>query len=275
MDRLSFLLERFPPRAGVFHVGPLSGTHEFHPDTQPCHLHVVRRGHVRLGTTGPLDHDLAAPGIFFLPRAESHRLLAGDGTEVISATLRFGAGGSDALIGCLPHLVAARTEQVPALTVLADLISIEHIDLHPGRQSVLDRLCELAAVGVLRHCMATGLTNGGTLAGMCDARLSKALVAILEKPEADWALAELAALAGMSRARFALQFHRVVGMTPGDKITACRIAVALELLRQGLSIKQISLRVGYASATAFAHAFMRTTGVAPAQWRAHRSTLQP
>ena len=83
----------------------------------------------------------------------------------------------------------------------------------------------------------------------------------------DWSLDELAVLAGMSRARFALHFRSVLGATPGEHLVACRLTAAQELLRQGLRLKTVAERVGYGSASALTRAFTRVLGSAPAQWR--------
>jgi transcriptional regulator GlxA family with amidase domain len=130
----------------------------------------------------------------------------------------------------------------------------------------LNRLCELFVVAVLRVCVEGNLVSGGALAGLADSRLSKALVEMHREPGQLWLLSELAALAGMSRARFADRFHFIVGATPGDHLAACRVSEAQQLLRQGWPLKQVATKVGYASASALTRAFTRIAGTTPTQW---------
>ncbi|MDR5900787.1 cupin domain-containing protein [Halomonas icarae] len=80
-----------------------------------------------------------------------------------------------------------------------------------GRQAALDRLCELLAIQLLRYLMDAGEVESGLLAGMAHPKLVKALIALHDRPEADWTLNGLAREAGMSRARFASLFRDTVG----------------------------------------------------------------
>ena len=115
------------------------------------------------------------------------------------------------------------------------------------------------------------LANSGMLAGLADARLSKALVALHDKPGRDWHLEDLAARAGMSRARFAARFKQVVGIAPGEYLTRWRISLAQHLLQQGWPVKEVAGEVGYASPAALGRVFATRTGATPKAW-AHTRT---
>ncbi len=69
-------------------------------------------------------------------------------------------------------------------------------------------------------CVTVQLTQGGTLAGLADPRLAKALIAIQDDPALQWSLTSMAELAGMSRARFAVKFREVTGETPADYLAS-------------------------------------------------------
>jgi len=137
---------------------------------------------------------------------------------------------------------------------------------HSGKQAVLDRLCEVLMIRLLRHCIEHGLTQGGTLAGLADRRLAKPLTAIHENPAGDWSLSAMAALADMSRARFAVRFREVTGQTPADYLASWRLMAAQRLLIQGLQLKHIAYDVGYGSASALTRAFVRKLGSSPTAW---------
>jgi AraC-like DNA-binding protein len=267
VDQLSELLERFPLRAGVFFSGAMCGVYDFERDTHPGHFHFIRSGRVELIEARRGQHSIAEPSVIFMPDASSHRLVAGPGVDVLCANVQFGSVGSGPVVGALPALVVLPLTEAPILTSLSHLMFEEaSVDL-PGRQAALNSLCELCVVAVLRLCIKKKLTHGGLLAGLSDARLSKALIAMHRDPNLDWSLDQLAALAGMSRARFSVRFRSVVGVTPGDHIAACRVAEAQQLLMRGHPLKQVAERVGYGSASALTRAFTRLVGVAPSQWR--------
>ena len=77
---------------------------------------------------------------------------------------------------------------------------------------------------------------------------------------------ELADVAGMSRARFALNFRRIVGLTPFDYLTDWRIGIAQTMLRRGESLKLIAPSVGYANSTALTRVFAQRLGFSPTEW---------
>jgi AraC-like DNA-binding protein len=104
------------------------------------------------------------------------------------------------------------------------------------------------------------------------------LQALHERPAQPWTLQQMAALAALSRARFAKRFHVVMGLAPMDYLTAYRIALAQGLLRQGRAPKAVAQAAGYASTAAFGRAFVRRVGMTPTAWMAMpagQGTLAP
>jgi AraC-like DNA-binding protein len=268
LDRLSQLLERFPLRASVFYTGGLCGIYDFDRDRKPGHFHCIKSGSVEL-IDGHEHRIVSEPSIVFMPSAGSHRLVTGGASvEAICATVHFGAANSSPVIGALPRVLVVPIASAARLEALCEAMFEEVRSARDGRQAALNRLCELSVVELMRIGIGRKLVSGGTLAGLNDPRISKALESMHELPSRDWSLVELATLAGMSRARFSLNFRSVVGVTPGDHLTACRVAAAQELLRQGLALKAVAERVGYGSASALTRAFTRVSGSAPAHWLA-------
>jgi len=104
--------------------------------------------------------------------------------------------------------------------------------------------------------------------GLSDSRLGKAIEGMHKHPETSWSLEQLAERAGMSRARFAAYFRKVVGMTPFDYLTNWRLGVAQTMLRKGNSLKLIASAVGYANATALTRVFTQRVGMSPSEWLA-------
>jgi transcriptional regulator GlxA family with amidase domain len=112
----------------------------------------------------------------------------------------------------------------------------------------------------------------GLLAGLADPKLMKAINAMHAEPSRAWSLEDLAAVAGMSRARFAARFRATVGVTPGAYLSEWRLGVAQSLLRRGKPLQVIASEVGYGSASALSRAFSAHLGLAPTDWLRRDST---
>lgn len=268
MDALASLLSNFSLRAGVFYTGNICGIHDFERDTDRGHLHLIRSGSVQVRGVSRRRFVVTQPTLMFLPRPDQHRLVADDGpgSDVVCATVQFGGSGVNPVTASLPDLVMVPLAQMPGVDALLDLMFEEAFHEHAGRQGVLDRLCEVLMIRLLRHCMALGLTQGGALAGLADSRLGPVLSALHEHPQHPWDLPRMAELAGMSRARFAVRFREVTGETPADYLAAWRVLTAQRMLADGASVKQVAEAVGYGSASALSRAFVRRLGIAPGQW---------
>lgn len=268
MDRLSFLLQRFSLSAGVFYAGHLCGVHAFDRDPTQGHVHLIRRGPVRLTEVPESAQLIVEPTLVFMPRPDAHRLITdeSEGADVVCANVVFGAGGRNPITDSLPGVVCVPLQDLPGAEALLSLLDEEAFTPRCGRQAALDRLCELLLIRLLRHCMDQGITQGGSLAGLSDAKLSKALLAVHERPEHDWTLETMAAMAGMSRARFAHHFREVLGQTPADYLASWRVSVAQGMLRSGRPLKHVAMDVGYGSTSAFARVFERKVGQLPSAW---------
>jgi len=268
MDRLTTLLSRFSLHAGVFYTGNICGIHDFQEDSVRGHLHLIRRGPVQVIGVRPESFTIAEPALLFLPRPNTHRLVADErsGADVVCGTVQFGGGGNNPITASLPAVVLVQLQHLPGVEALLGLMFDEAFAEQDGRQAVLDRLCEVLMIRLIRHCIAQNLTQGGTLAGLADVRLAKALNAMHLEPKQAWRLVEMAALAGMSRARFAVHFHQVTGETPADYLAGWRVMLAQGLLKRGRALKQVAHEVGYGSASALARAFQRKLGCSPGEW---------
>ncbi|PBD21670.1 AraC family transcriptional regulator, partial [Pseudomonas aeruginosa] len=81
-----------------------------------------------------------------------------------------------------------------------------------------------------------------------DARLGRALRAMLERPEHAWTLEQLAQQAAMSRASFVRAFSALGGTSPWILLTRIRMEKARGLLRQTQkSLLDIAAETGYQS----------------------------
>jgi AraC-like DNA-binding protein len=270
IDRLSSLLSRFELRARVFRGGDLRGAESFESDGEECHLHLVRGGSMVLTSTPLGRHVIAKPGAVFLRRPASYRLDSGvgDAAEVVSAAFELGLGDENPLLRSLPEILSIPFTCVPSLEAVQEALFAECHERACGHAAVVDRLAEVLVIQLLRFAIRRQLVESGSLAGLADARLAKALTAMHADPSQEWTLELMASIAGMSRSRFAASFTGTVGIPPGEYLAQWRIGLAKKLLRRGLPVKQVALDVGYGSASALTRAFTHGVGITPTQWLA-------
>jgi AraC-like DNA-binding protein len=268
MDSLSPLLERFSIQARVFFAGALCDASAFARRPGLGAIHVLRRGNLRVDQEVGGTLDVAEPAVLFYPHPTAHgfRVDPTSSAELVCAWIDFGAGLGNPVLRGLPTLMLTPLASIPGIEGTLHTLFEEAFAARPGRQAALNRLVEYVLVLLLRFAMQAKTLDGTLLAAMADTRLSKALIAMHEKPEQPWSLDTLAAQAGMSRARFAAHFRNVTGATPLHYLTDWRISMAQSLLRSGKPVKLVAPMVGYSSVVAFGRVFARRMGAGPAEW---------
>lgn len=103
---------------------------------------------------------------------------------------------------------------------------------------------------------------------LADRRIIRAVEAIHCNPGGAWAVAKLAAVAGMSRTAFIERFAWSMGMPPARYLATVRAKVAIRLIRSGaLSLAEIADGLGYSDVSAFSRAFRKWTGITPGALR--------
>ncbi|MEO6032068.1 MAG: cupin domain-containing protein, partial [Burkholderiaceae bacterium] len=104
MDPLSLLLHRLSLSAGVFYSGQICGIHNFERDTHRGHVHIIKRGPVKLTGGREGSFEITDPSLLFLPRPDDHRLIADEraGADVVCASIQFGGGGHNPITDPLP-----------------------------------------------------------------------------------------------------------------------------------------------------------------------------
>ena len=271
MDRLAPFFERFSLTARMFYSGLLCGSSGDQESEHAGHLHVLRKGRLKITRPDARQMIIDTPSILFFPRPRLHRLHGPEqeGAELVCATIEFGAGMLNPVIASLPEPLVLPLDALPELEPTLQLLFSEAFSGLPGRQAAIDRLFEYLFVLLIRSAMNTHLIDSGILMGLSDLRLGKAIEGMHKHPETSWSLEQLAQRAGMSRARFAAYFRKVVGMTPFDYLTNWRLGVAQTMLRKGNALKLIASGVGYANATALTRVFTQRVGMSPSEWLTH------
>ena len=238
-------------------------------------------------------------GLIALPTGAAHTLYLGERAPLRRAPLkppfaqteiadRVADGSGVVFAGRAP----ASTNPIPDIVPPAILLSREdlrresQLDLvfrlirdnalrpQEDRSQIMHRLAEIVGITLLDHVLRRLKSSGvNTGDGVGDPALRRAILAVHDRPEADWSVASLAAEAALSRSVFAERFKALLGQTPMNYLASVRMAKATGLLRASdLSIPEIAFQCGYGSDAAFHNAFKRMIGASPSEYRkAHRT----
>lgn len=154
--------------------------------------------------------------------------------------------------------------EAQALRWILDQLLRERADL-PGSGLATMQLGYLLFIQVLRaHLAAGGALRAGWLRAATDQRLAPALRLIHGEPGRAWRLDQLARASAMSRTSFATHFKAVAGEAPLSYLTRWRMRLAEQALRRGdAPVATLAQTLGYASESAFSHAFKRVVGLSP------------
>lgn len=258
--------------ASVFFSGSLCGTSDFSEDDAQGHLHLLRRGPLRLHVKGEAVRQLERPSLILFSRPRGHRLETDEqasgeaGSELVCARLSYSGPEAEFLLLGLPDPLIVPLDALTGLGPVLERLFDEAFTSAFGHRAAVDLLVELLIVMLLRHCIAEGLIERGLLAGLADPKLARSLASMHADPAAELNIEALARIAGMSRSNFAAAFKQRVGASPGDYLTALRLELAKQLLLRGRPLKAVAPSTGYKSPTALARAFQRRFGCGPREW---------
>jgi len=175
---------------------------------------------------------------------------------------------SQRLLAALPTMLVlpAQAWESPLIGLLAD----EIVKDEPGQEAVLDRLLDLLLIAVLRTWFARpGAEAPAWYRAYDDPVVGRALRMLHHHPEHPWTVAELAVVAGVSRAALARRFAEQVGEPPMAFLTGWRLALAADLLREpDATLESVARQVGYSTPFALSTAFKRVRGISPREHRA-------
>jgi len=267
-DKLTGILDYFSLRARVFQAGSLCHSVTFDEGDGLAYIHLLKAGTLRITYPDKTAVNLEEPSLFFSMNPTTHHLQpAATGADLVCASFDFGNGLKNPLAQALPDVVILTLSEIPSMDASLKLLFSEAQDNFSGQQSLLNRLIEVVIIQLIRELIEQKHLQMGLLAGLAEPRLVKAITAIHKEPAKAWTLNNLAEIAGMSRARFAVKFRETVGITPGQYLSDWRIGVAQSLLRRGKTLQLVADTVGYANTSAFSRAFSMHVGTSPAVWR--------
>ncbi|RJK97112.1 AraC family transcriptional regulator [Vallicoccus soli] len=195
-------------------------------------------------------------------------------TRLVTGTYQEEGAVSRRLLAALPPVLVARAgpgrDGPGGVAPVVAWLAREAAREDPGQEAVLDRLLDLLLVAVLRGWFdRPGARPPGWYAAAADPVVGPALRLLQSAPERAWTVTSLAAAVGTSRTALARRFTALVGEPPMAYLTAWRLDLAADLLREpGTTVAAVARRVGYGSPFALSAAFKRERGVSPAEHRA-------
>jgi len=174
------------------------------------------------------------------------------------------------LLSLLPKQIYISASQGRATRFgrLIELLAEECATDYPGKDLIIQRMLEALLVEALRWQSIEGQgVTAGLLNGMKDPSLTRAIQAMHSDVRANWTVADLASIAGMSRSAFSARFAETIGCAPIEYLARWRMALAKDALASGVkTLDRIAAEVGYESASAFSTAFRTRLGCPPGQF---------
>lgn len=268
MDKLSQILQDLEVNADVFFSGNLCGLSSFNDHQGASFLHFLESGTLSLTTEQGHSVSLAAGSVIFFPSGVDHRveIAPGEDAKLVCATVEIPLLHHQTLTENLPVFLCFNLFDESSVTHTAELIFTEAFSDQQGRQMMINRLCDIFVLQMLRSVLKSGTLELGMIAADSHPMLAPLIKAIKGKPEYEWSVEEMAASVAMSRSKFASLFKDTVGQPPLEYVTGLRMAMAKGLLKQNRSVGLVANDVGYENASSLAKVFKKHFGVTPKQW---------
>ncbi|WP_439135203.1 cupin domain-containing protein [Pseudomaricurvus sp.] len=268
MATLNDLIQEMELQAEVFFSGGLCGLQAFTESETAGHLHLLRSGAMTLYTDQGHKLRMETPTVLFIPGGARHRLQVDDSqeAELVCATVSFPIKHKTLLTDVLPKFVCVETSDNDAIYNTAQWLFQEAFQDDQGKQVVINRLCDVFMVYLLRHVVDQGTVNIALLTACSHSSLAPLMVQLQENLEQDWTVNSMAEAVAMSRSKFAALFKETVGQAPMDYLTDLRMTKAQGLLKMQRPVSLVANTVGYEDASSLTRVFKKRFGLTPKQW---------
>lgn len=193
-----------------------------------------------------------------------------DDVDILAGRMTLAPALAPFLAASLPPVtvIDAAAPQAESVQWMLQRLRSESCRSEPASALMADRMVELLFVELMRAAVKSR-DAAGWLGALAEPRLGRALRALHADPARAWTLADLAEAAHMSRSGFAAAFKHSVGVTPLAYLTRWRLQQAGHALRQGgITVARAAEAAGFASESAFGHAFRRVFGCTPGRYAA-------
>jgi len=268
MDKLSYVLQNLEVNADVFFSGSLCGISSFDDNQDASFLHFLESGTLTLTTESGHSIELEAGSVIFFPSGCEHKvdIAPTADAKLVCATVKIPLLHKQVLADNLPIFLCFNINDEEAITNTAQLIFSEAFAEQHGRQIMINRLCDIFVLQMLRSVINSGTVELGLIAAQSHPSLSPLIQSLKANPEQEWSVDDMAESVAMSRSKFALLFKETVGQSPMEYVTQLRMVMAQGLLKQQRPVGLVANDVGYENASSLAKVFKKHFGVTPKQW---------
>lgn len=202
-------------------------------------------------------------------------MLVVDATVGKEPTLRIACGavmpdpnGSYGALESLTRPVVENLSDFPVVSAAFAALLEEVSAPTEGTRALTSALMKACMVVLLRQHLRTSRIAGTAPALFQDARLSRAIAAVLNRPADDHSVTSLAKEAAMSRSAFAREFKAALDLTPMEFVARARLNLAHRLLvSTGMGVEGIAMAVGFNSRSHFSRLFREHYGSDPSSFR--------
>ncbi|MFM9900396.1 MAG: helix-turn-helix domain-containing protein [Polaromonas sp.] len=247
LDRLSALLEGLSPRVSLS------------SDEKTFGLHILRAP--ATPQQGPAVPAEATDSMRLLVCPAGHsfkgELLAGEQRWMSFQVVFDGPIGPAFLAEFTDPMAILIKDADPSLAQIVQLIASEMATNRCGQPLLMNRAGDILLIGLMRHLISRPQKPTGLFTALADPRIARSLVALHADTAQLWTLESLAQTAGMSRTSFATHFKQVMQLSPGKYLENLRLAIARQMVAQGVGLKQIAQKTGYASPSTLSRALGR------------------
>lgn len=175
------------------------------------------------------------------------------------------------LFALLPEFMIIKKDDTSSqkISQLVAILQLECSVSQSGCELALARLTDLLLVYIVEQIVDEHLVDIKLLDISQHAPFSDLLLQIMHNPTLDWSIDMMAGKVNMSRSTFIRKIDDICGYTPNELVTRLRINIAINLLRRGYKVEEVTSRVGYESLSGFNKAFRKITSSKPADfWKA-------
>lgn len=232
------------------------------------------------------DYALHKGQVFVAKPGETHEIISAEddplGIYFWSYTLTqrpdtpLATSGSDTLLNAFLNAQRPVSEHTPAMQRILELLTEEIVHREPGYMQSIEMLVAKLLLDTARAVVDLPPEQPQALPrakSMEEATVQSMVRYLRDNYHRPLTIRDLAAQVHLSERHSSRLFHKIMGVSILDYLTALRLEIAAQLLlERRLSIKEVAQATGYPDVRYFTTLFRQQTGLTPATFRQRGGT---